>query len=130
MARWSGRTGSGSTLRISGRCLSRDIDDIEMTVNNEIRKNEQVQTEVMSIQDAVSKGALAFFGDKIWRAGAGGDRRILQQRALRRNALSAYGDIGLFRIVSETGVAAGVRRIEHSRCPPYAGQCVPPQSSC
>ncbi|MDN5943324.1 MAG: alanine--tRNA ligase, partial [Nitrospira sp.] len=43
---------------------SRDIDDIETTVNDEIRKNEKVRTEVMSIQDAVAKGALAFFGDK------------------------------------------------------------------
>src|SRR4026208_826082 len=43
---------------------SRDIDDIETTMNDEIRKNERVRTEVMSIQDAVAKGALAFFGDK------------------------------------------------------------------
>ena len=43
---------------------SRDVDEIEMVVNNEVRKNERVATEVMSIQDAVAKGALAFFGDK------------------------------------------------------------------
>ncbi|MDE3050662.1 MAG: alanine--tRNA ligase, partial [Nitrospirota bacterium] len=43
---------------------SRDVDEIETVVNNEVRKNERVATEVMSIQDAVAKGALAFFGDK------------------------------------------------------------------
>src|SRR5207249_10843425 len=43
---------------------SRDIDEIETVVNGEIRKNETVRAEVMSIQEAVAKGALAFFGDK------------------------------------------------------------------
>jgi alanyl-tRNA synthetase len=91
---------------------SRDIDDIEATVNDEIRKNEQVQTEVMSIQDAVAKGALAFFGDKY-----GEQVRVVTVEAFSKELCGGThcrhtGDIGLFRIVSETGVAAGVRRIE------------------
>jgi alanyl-tRNA synthetase len=91
---------------------SRDIDDIETTVNDQIRKNETVQTEVMSIQDAVAKGALAFFGDKY-----GEQVRVVTVEAFSKELCGGThcrqtGEIGLFRIVSETGVAAGVRRIE------------------
>ena len=91
---------------------SRDIDDIEATVNDEIRKNEQVRTEVMSIQDAVAKGALAFFGDKY-----GEQVRVVTVESFSKELCGGThcrhtGDIGLFRVVSETGVAAGVRRIE------------------
>jgi len=91
---------------------SRDIDDIEGTVNQEIRKNEKVQTDVMSIQDAVAKGALAFFGDKY-----GEQVRVVTVESFSKELCGGThcrhtGEIGLFRIVSETGVAAGVRRIE------------------
>lgn len=91
---------------------SRDIDDIETTVNDEIRKNERVQTEVMSIQDAVAKGALAFFGDKY-----GDQVRVVTVESFSKELCGGThcrhtGEIGLFRIVSETGVAAGVRRLE------------------
>ena len=91
---------------------SRDIDDIETMVNDEIRKNEQVRTEVMSIQDAVARGALAFFGDKY-----GEQVRVVTVESFSKELCGGThcrhtGDIGLFRIVSETGVAAGVRRIE------------------
>jgi len=91
---------------------SRDIDDIETVVNNEVRKNERVATEVMSIQDAVAKGALAFFGDKY-----GEQVRVVTVESFSKELCGGThcqrtGDIGLFRIVSETGVAAGVRRLE------------------
>jgi alanyl-tRNA synthetase len=91
---------------------SRDVDEIETVVNNEVRKNEQVATEVMSIQDAVAKGALAFFGDKY-----GEQVRVVTVESFSKELCGGThcrrtGDIGLFRIVSETGVAAGVRRIE------------------
>jgi alanyl-tRNA synthetase len=91
---------------------SRDIDEIEMVVNNEVRRNERVATEVMSIQDAVAKGALAFFGDKY-----GEQVRVVTVESFSKELCGGThcrqtGDIGLFRIVSETGVAAGVRRIE------------------
>ncbi|MGQ0696084.1 MAG: alanine--tRNA ligase [Nitrospiraceae bacterium] len=91
---------------------SRDIDEIEITVNDEIRKNEKIQTEVMSIQDAVAKGALAFFGDKY-----GEQVRVVTVESFSKELCGGThcrhtGEIGLFRIVSETGVAAGVRRIE------------------
>jgi len=91
---------------------SRDIDDIETVVNDEVRKNERVATEVMSIQDAVAKGALAFFGDKY-----GEQVRVVTVESFSKELCGGThcqrtGDIGLFRIVSETGVAAGVRRLE------------------
>jgi alanyl-tRNA synthetase len=91
---------------------SRDIDDIESTVNGEIRKNEAVRTDVMSIQDAVANGALAFFGDKY-----GEQVRVVSVESFSKELCGGThcrqtGDIGLFRIVSEGGVAAGVRRIE------------------
>lgn len=90
----------------------RDIDDIESMVNEEVRKNEAVQTEVMSIQDAVAKGALAFFGDKY-----GEHVRVVTVESFSKELCGGThcrhtGEIGLFRILSETGVAAGVRRIE------------------
>jgi alanyl-tRNA synthetase len=91
---------------------SRDIDEIETLVNDEIRKNEAVRTEVMHIQDAVAKGALAFFGDKY-----GEQVRVVTVESFSKELCGGThcrhtGEIGLFRIVSETGVAAGVRRIE------------------
>lgn len=91
---------------------SRDIDDIESTVNEEIRKNEAVCAEVMNIQDAVANGALAFFGDKY-----GEQVRVVSIESFSKELCGGThvrqtGDIGLFRIVSEGGVAAGVRRIE------------------
>ncbi len=90
----------------------RDIDDIETVVNNEVRKNERVATEVMSIQDAVAKGALAFFGDKY-----GEQVRVVTVESFSKELCGGThcrqtGEIGLFRIMSETGVAAGVRRVE------------------
>ncbi|MGQ0667748.1 MAG: alanine--tRNA ligase [Nitrospiraceae bacterium] len=91
---------------------SRDIDDIDATVNDEIRKDEAVRTQVMSIQDAVANGALAFFGDKY-----GEQVRVVTVESFSKELCGGThcrhtGEIGLFRIVSETGVAAGVRRIE------------------
>jgi len=91
---------------------SRDVDEIETVVNNEVRKNERVSTEVMSIQDAVANGALAFFGDKY-----GEQVRVVTVESFSKELCGGThcrqtGDIGLFRLVSETGVAAGVRRIE------------------
>jgi alanyl-tRNA synthetase len=91
---------------------SRDIDEIESLVNTEVQKNEPVRTEVMSIQDAVANGALAFFGDKY-----GEQVRVVSVDSFSKELCGGThcrqtGEIGLFRILSETGVAAGVRRLE------------------
>src|SRR4029078_4525195 len=91
---------------------SRDIDDIETVVNDEVRKNERVATEVMSIQDAVAKGALAFFGDKY-----GEQVRVVTVESFSKELCGGTHwrrtrDISVLRIVSEAVVAAGVRRLE------------------
>ena len=91
---------------------SRDVDEAEALVNDQVRRNAQVQTGVMGVQDAVAAGALAFFGDKY------GDRvRVVSIDTFSKELCGGThcrqtGEIGTFRIVSETGVAAGVRRLE------------------
>lgn len=91
---------------------SRDIDEIESIVNEQVRQDQPVQTAVMGVQDAVAAGALAFFGDKY-----GDQVRVVQIDTFSKELCGGThcwrtGEIGLFRIVSESGVAAGVRRIE------------------
>jgi alanyl-tRNA synthetase len=91
---------------------SRDTDDIESLVNEQIRKNQAVKTDVMGVQEAVSAGALAFFGDKY-----GDQVRVVSVDTFSKELCGGThckqtGEIGVFRLVSETGVAAGVRRIE------------------
>jgi alanyl-tRNA synthetase len=91
---------------------SRDIDEAVALVNEQVRLNNAVCTNTMGIQDAVAEGALAFFGDKY------GDRvRVVSISSFSKELCGGThcrhtGEIGIFRIVSETGVAAGVRRIE------------------
>ncbi|MFO0773892.1 MAG: alanine--tRNA ligase [Nitrospiraceae bacterium] len=90
----------------------RDLDTIETMVNDQIRRNESVTTQQMGIQDAVAGGALAFFGDKY-----GEQVRVVNVEGFSKELCGGThvrrtGDIGLFRILSETGVAAGVRRME------------------
>jgi alanyl-tRNA synthetase len=91
---------------------SRDTDDIESMVNEQIRKNQAVKTDVMGVQEAVAAGALAFFGDKY-----GDQVRVVSVDSFSKELCGGThcrqtGEIGVFRLVSETGVAAGVRRIE------------------
>ncbi len=91
---------------------SRQIEDIENLVNEQIRQNTVVQSEEMGIQDALSRGALAFFGDKY-----GDQVRVVEIGEFSKELCGGThcqhtGDVGLFRLLSEGGVAAGVRRIE------------------
>ncbi|MBI5854600.1 MAG: alanine--tRNA ligase [Nitrospirae bacterium] len=91
---------------------SRDVEDVESLVNARVQRNDRVQTAEMGIQEAVAAGAMAFFGDKY------GERvRVVTVDSFSKELCGgthcrATGEIGLFRLVSETGVAAGVRRIE------------------
>ncbi|MEO0420654.1 MAG: alanine--tRNA ligase [Pseudomonadota bacterium] len=96
-----------------------DIAAIEAEVNAEIRANEPVLTRLMSPDDAVEAGALALFGEKygdevrvlsLGRTGDGG--RNYSVELCGGTHVNATGDIGVFRIVSESAVSSGVRRIE------------------
>jgi alanyl-tRNA synthetase len=94
-----------------------DIEAIESEVNQQIRDNEAVTTRLMSPDEAIEAGAMALFGEKY-----GDEVRVLSMGKLTDGSYSvelcggthvrALGDIGLFKIVSESAVAAGVRRIE------------------
>jgi alanyl-tRNA synthetase len=86
--------------------------EIERIVNEQVLKNTPVQTDVKNTQEAIAAGAMALFGEKY------GDKvRVVSipgfsQELCGGTHVRATGDIGLFVIVSEGGVAAGVRRIE------------------
>ncbi|MDA9918277.1 alanine--tRNA ligase [Erythrobacter sp.] len=96
-----------------------DIAAIEAEVNAEIRANEPVSTRLMSPDDAVEAGALALFGEKygdevrVLSMGRSGDEdRNFSVELCGGTHVKATGDIGVFRIVSESAVSSGVRRIE------------------
>jgi alanyl-tRNA synthetase len=98
-----------------------DIAAIEAEVNAEIRQNEPVSTRLMTPEDAINAGAMALFGEKY-----GDEVRVLSmgrpdwQDSGRAYSVelcggthvSATGDIGVFRVISESAVSSGVRRIE------------------
>ncbi|HSN40389.1 MAG TPA: alanine--tRNA ligase [Burkholderiales bacterium] len=88
------------------------IHEVENLVNHEIRRNVEVAARIMKYDDAIRAGALAFFGDKY-----GDEVRVLSMDEFSTELCGGThvrrtGDIGLFKVISETGVAAGIRRIE------------------
>ncbi len=87
---------------------------VERIVNNQIRQNVIVQTELMDIDTAKAKGAMALFGEKYEeqvRVLTMGDNNFSIELCGGTH-VKQLGDIGLFQIMSESGIAAGVRRIE------------------
>ncbi|MEK9775303.1 MAG: DHHA1 domain-containing protein, partial [Quisquiliibacterium sp.] len=84
---------------------------VEEIVNREILANAATQAQVMAFDDAVKGGAMALFGEKY-----GDTVRVLDIGFSRElcggTHVSRTGDIGLFKVVSEGGVAAGIRRVE------------------
>lgn len=96
-----------------------DIAAIEAEVNAEIRANETVSTRLMTPDDAVAAGALALFGEKygdevrvLAMGRPGKEGRNYSVELCGGTHVRATGDIGIFRIVSESAVSSGVRRIE------------------
>jgi alanyl-tRNA synthetase len=88
-----------------------ETERVERLVNERVLRNAEVRTDVMPIADAKARGAIAFFGDKY-----GAIVRMVQMDESRELCGGTHtrrtGDIGLFKIVSESGIAQGVRRIE------------------
>ncbi len=99
------------------KALTKDeIRRVENLVNRMVLKNEKTVTELMTPEEAVKRGAMALFdekyGDVVRVVSMGyGDHR-LSCELCGGTHVSATGDIGLFRIVSESAVSSGVRRIE------------------
>jgi len=89
-----------------------EIDRVEALVNQEIMANLPVSTEITTMEAAVSQGAMAIFGEKY-----GEEVRLVSMGDASKELcggthVSRTGDIGFFKITSEGGIAAGVRRIE------------------
>ena len=89
-----------------------EVRKVEALVNDAIRRNVEVSARIMKFDDAIKAGALAFFGDKY-----GDEVRVLSMGDVSTELcggthVARSGDIGLFKIVSESGVAAGIRRVE------------------
>ena len=89
-----------------------ELAEIERLVNEQIRLNNAVETRLMAMEDAVKAGAMALFGEKY-----GAEVRVLTMGEFSVELcggthVSRAGDIGLFKIVSEGGIASGIRRIE------------------
>jgi alanyl-tRNA synthetase len=99
---------------------SEELHDIEQQVNEEIRLNTQIETGIMSLEEALNSGALAFFGDKYPESNVRvvtiGDPRAARgfysKELCGGTHVGRIGDIGVLKILSEESVAAGVRRIE------------------
>ena len=91
-----------------------EIADVEAAVNAQIRKNAAVSTRLMTPEDAIAAGAMALFGEKY-----GDEVRVLTMGSDAYSVelcggthVNALGDIALFKIVGESAVSSGVRRIE------------------
>ncbi|HBC3996438.1 TPA: alanine--tRNA ligase [Vibrio cholerae] len=91
---------------------SAEIKEVERLVNQEVRRNHSIETNIMNIDEAKAKGAMALFGEKY-----DDQVRVLSMGDFSTELCggihaSNTGDIGLFKIISEGGIAAGIRRIE------------------
>jgi len=91
---------------------SAQIDEVERLVNQQVRANDDVATRLMKLEDAQSEGAAALFGERYED-----EVRVVAMGAFSLELcggthVQRTGDIGTFRVTSESGIAAGVRRLE------------------
>ncbi|WP_047044173.1 alanine--tRNA ligase [Vibrio mexicanus] len=89
-----------------------ELKEVERLVNSQVRRNHVIETNVMDIESAKQKGAMALFGEKY-----DDEVRVLSMGEFSTELCGGIhadntGDIGLFKITSEGGIAAGIRRIE------------------
>ena len=97
-----------------------ELSEIEEQVNEEIRKDLEMRTDIMNIDEALASGALAFFGDKYPEANvrvvtipdAASPRGFYSKELCGGTHVGRTGEIGLFKILGEQSTAAGIRRIE------------------
>ncbi len=97
-----------------------ELRELEEQVNQEVLRNLEVQTDVTSLDEALASGALAFFGDKypdqnvrvVTISDPAAPRGFYSKELCGGTHVRRTGDIGLFKIVGEQSVAAGVRRVE------------------
>jgi alanyl-tRNA synthetase len=97
-----------------------ELRDIEQQVNDEIRLNSELETNVSSLDEALASGALAFFGDKypehnvrvVTIPDPRAPRGFYSKELCGGTHVKRVGDIGVVKIVGEESVAAGIRRIE------------------
>jgi alanyl-tRNA synthetase len=99
---------------------SAELRDIEQQVNEEILLNNELETNVMPLDEALASGALAFFGDRYPESNvrvvtipdATSPHGFFSKELCGGTHVKRSGDIGIFKIIGESSVAAGVRRIE------------------
>ena len=89
-----------------------EIQEIEKRINSIVFRNLPVQTEVMEISDAIASGAIAFFGERYAQQVRVVSIPNVSKELCGGTHTRLTGDVGLFKVVSESGIAAGVRRIE------------------
>ena len=90
----------------------REIEEIEQKINQIVFKNLPVQTQVMEINQAVAAGALAFFGEKYQQEVRVVSIPEISMELCGGTHTTMTGDVGLFKIVAESSIASGIRRIE------------------
>jgi len=97
-----------------------ELRDVEQQVNDEIRLNTKIETDVTSLEEALASGALAFFGDKypehnvrvVTIPDPRAARGFYSKELCGGTHVQRVGDVGVLKIVNQESVAAGVRRIE------------------
>lgn len=89
-----------------------DLDEIERIINRKIRENAQVTTDVMDLESAKQKGAMALFGEKYGEKVRVVGMTDFSVELCGGTHVKQTGEIGLFKFISEGAVAAGVRRVE------------------
>ena len=90
----------------------KELEQIELLVNEKIRENSQVITRVVEKDQAIKEGATALFGEKYEDSVRVVSMSDFSKELCGGTHVSSAGDIGVFKIISEGGIAAGVRRIE------------------